>query len=213
MATQLGVINDTLSMLGDSEIAQSELTDQTRETARVLASAWPDAVDFVLSAAPWIFASRIVALTPFGEVGEQETYAAPGYSRAFQIPDDHLRTNWLRATPYPDTQPIRFVMQDGFWHADLTMLYASYVSHQYRSPDDWTPLFAKTVAAYLAFIRGPRIRPAADANELRLKYDAMMDQARTVDASEQPFAWHRTGRLVRSRGGHGDGRGYYDGFR
>lgn len=212
MATQLGVINESLSMLGDSEIASVELIGLTNERARVMASAWPDAVDECLSSAAWRFASFIVGIAPQGlTIDEQRSYAAPGYSRAFAVPEDHLRTNWLRNTPYGDSQPIRFHYQDGYWHSDVPSLYVSYVSHTFRPPENWTPLFATMVSSYLAWKRGPRLRPSADANELRLKFEAMEDRAKTQDASETPFAWASTGRLVRSRGGYRDGDRNYGG--
>lgn len=203
MPDQVLVINDALALIAEREITAAELSGGLTEPARVMASAWPAAVDTCLSLAPWRFASRLASLTCLGSLPDDNpaAYAAPGFSRAYAIPADHLRTNWLRDRPDPSALPIDFLLQDGFWHSNSEMLVVSYVSHQYRPPETWPPLFARLVAAHLARQRGPRLRPAADSNELRLSFDVALDQARTADASETPFAWHAPGRLVRARQG------------
>jgi hypothetical protein len=202
MPDQLSVTNEALSRLAEREITPLELSEGLTESARVMAGAWPQAVDACLSAKPWRFCSRLANPTYEGQPpDEHANFAAPGYSYAYAIPDDHLRTNWVRDRSPPDGLPIDFLLQDNYWHTNCSTLVASYVSHQYRSPETWPPLFADVVAAYLAWRRGPRIRPAADQNELRLTYEAELDRAATQDASEVPFGWRPAGRLTRSRGG------------
>jgi len=203
MPDQVGIINDALAQISEREITAAELSGGTTESARVMASFWPTAVDYCLSLAPWRFASRLASLTYLGSIPDDDpaAYAAPGFTRAFLIPADHLRTNWLRDRPEPSSLPIDFLLQDGFWHTNTENLYASYVSHQYRPPETWPPMFGRVTSSYMAWQRGPRIRPAADANELRLTFEATLDQAKTADASETPFAWHAPGRLVRARMG------------
>ena len=206
MATQLGVINDALAMLGDREITQAELDADSQEGGRVMKSAWPAAVDQCLCAAPWIFASRVEELTAEGaEEEDPSIYAVAGYDRAWPAPDSHMRTNWVKEYARSERQVEDKVYQDRFWHTNTRSLFVSYVSHDYRPPEHWTPLFAQVVATYLAMVRGPRIRPAADAQELRMRYEKALDNAKTQDASEKPSSRHPIGSLVRSRGGWGSG--------
>src|SRR5882757_3442303 len=98
MPDQLLVINDALAGISEREITAFELSNGSSEPARVFASAWPAAVDFCLSLAAWRFASRMEALTYLGNTTDDPHagYAAPGYSYAYPIPADHLRTNWVR---------------------------------------------------------------------------------------------------------------------
>lgn len=204
MASMLDTINDALGQLAERPLTAAELTAGSGEAARVMAAAWPLAVDVCLMAAPWRFASFLVEIPYRGkdEDGIDPTlYAAPGYSRAYPLPDDHLRTNWIRDYADQSSLPIPFHLQDGYWHTNSGSLFAHYVSHQYREPEHWPVYFAKTVSAYLAWEKGPRIRPATDQSELRLTYEATLDRARTTDGSETPFSWNPPGRLVRSRGG------------
>ena len=206
MATKLGVINEALGLISERELAAAELSGGTEESARVMASAWPDAVDYCLSLAAWRFASRLTQLAADGAIdGTEELYAAPGFTRAYPAPSDHLRTNWVRDTPEPLSMPVTFHYQDGYWHTNTAALFINYVSHAYRAPETWPPMFAKVVAGYLAWNKGPRIRPAADTNELRIAFEMILDKAKTTDASETPFSWHAPGRLVRSRQGGGRG--------
>jgi hypothetical protein len=119
MTTKLFIYNETLGHLGERQLAS---LSEPREPRRVLDSYWSDVVAFCLSQGLWKFAKRTVQI-------DNDTAVTPqfGFNYCFAIPSDWVRTIVVSTSPNMDPPLLQFSGEAGFWYANLTPIFVSYV--------------------------------------------------------------------------------------
>lgn len=145
MATQLGLYNEALRLLGERRLAS---LSENREPRRVLDDIWNDgAMKYCLEQGQWDFAMRAVKIT------KSVTVPAFGFTYAFDKPNDFIRTAGLSADE-AFNMPLLYTLEEvGFWFANVNPIYVRYVSNDTNYGSDltrWPQTFSKYVAAYLA---------------------------------------------------------------
>jgi hypothetical protein len=146
MATQLGLFNEALRLIGERRLAS---TTENREPARLLLDVWADgAVNYCLEQGQWKFAMRAVKIT-------KSTTSIPafGYKNAFDMPNDHIRTAGVCEDEFFNVPLIAVLEEVGFWFADIDPIYVRYTSNAANYGNDltrWPDTFTKYVAAFLA---------------------------------------------------------------
>jgi hypothetical protein len=195
--TKLSLFNGALRYLKDRPLTQSEVTNNSRESARTLNAAWDDgALDACLEAGQWKFAMRSSLIDSSPSV-EPEF----GYQFAFNKPDDHVRT----AGMYCDeamTDPLLQVREEGgFWVANQDPIYVRYVSNDAQFGADfslWPQSFNKFVQAHLASeVAGPLTEHGQEMLKLRKLF---LSEALSKDAMADPTKFMPAGSWVRARG-------------
>lgn len=198
MPSKLTVFNGCLREIGERKL--SSLTEN-REPRRVLDSVWDN--DFIrqcLSEGLWNFAMRTVELTYSPSVSPDF-----GYSRAFDKPEDWVRTASLSADERFATPLLQYNDEAGYWFADLDTIYVRYVSDDDEYGSDlslWSPKFTLFVETELAARAAKRIT-GSDSDAARIEKLARdrLRQARSVDAMDEPTKFAPTGSWVSARGG------------
>lgn len=146
MATQLGIYNRALDLIGCRRIASLA---ENREPTRVLDSVWTDVRDYCVTRAIWIFALRSAAAAGAALPGSLNY----GYTFAYTRPSDCIYTYMLSttATFQPPLQEV--VEADGLYFTRAATLFVRYSSNDANYGlllTRWTPSFAEFVAHYLA---------------------------------------------------------------
>lgn len=202
MPSKLTVFNGALREIGERKL--SSLTEN-REPRRVLDSVWDN--DFIrqcLSEGLWNFAMRTVELTYSPSVSPDF-----GYSRAFDKPEDWVRTASMSADERFATPLLQYNDEAGYWFADLDTIYVRYVSDDDEYGSDlslWSPKFTLFVETELAARAAKRIT-GSDSDAARIEKLARdrLRQARSVDAMNEPTKFAPKGSWVSARGGRGGG--------
>jgi hypothetical protein len=146
MATRLSAYNGALRLLGERPLAS---LNENRDPRRMLDAAWDDgAVNAALEAGQWLFACR-------GMQYEYSPSVEPsfGYSRAFNKPEDFVRTMAVCQDEYFKVPLTEYSDEAGYWFADLDTLYIKYVSNGATYGGDmsrWPQTFVKYLEACLA---------------------------------------------------------------
>lgn len=146
MATQLGLFNEALRLIGERRLAS---VGENREPARLLTDIWNDgAVNYCLEQGQWNFAMRAVKIS-------KSTTSIPafGYANAFDKPNDHIRTAGVCQDEFFNTPLLAVLEEVGFWFADIDPIYVRYTSNAGSYGNDltrWPQTFTKFVAAFLA---------------------------------------------------------------
>lgn len=178
MASQLGVYNRTLDLLGCRRIASLA---EDREPTRVLDANWADVRDYCVTRAMWIFALRSAAAVSAGLPTVDF-----GFTNAYTRPADCIYTYMLSTNN--DFQPIlqEAVEVDGFYLTRGATLYVRYTSNDASyglSLTRWTPTFAEFVAHYFAAVVGYRLTRNFDLVKLLYEVaDRILVEARSKDA-------------------------------
>lgn len=196
MSNQLNVYNDALRLVGERQLVS--LTEN-REPRRLLDAVWDGALKYCLEQGQWNFAIRSV------RVNYSPSVEPPfGYRRAFNKPDDYVRTVAFASDPFFNSPIIQYTDEAGFWFCDLDEIYIRYVSNDPSFGLDsslWPETFSSFVAAYLAAQIAPRLKNGSDREWLAREYKMAKTDALTKDAIQEPTKIFPTGRWVRSRHG------------
>lgn len=146
MTTRLSLYNGALRLCGERQLAS--LTEN-REPRRMLDAEWDDNfVKGVLEAGQWNFACRSMMYDYSPSV-----QPAFGLRRAFNKPDDFVRTMAVCVDEYFKTPCINYADERGFWYAEIDTLFIKYVSNDPAFGGDfsqWPQSFVDYVEAKLA---------------------------------------------------------------
>lgn len=145
MATQLQIYSESLRLIGASDIANTSVDEESRY---VLDSAYSRAILYCLSLGWWKFAFFESAITLGG------TGVIGGYTFSFTKP-----TNWLRTHSVGYAANGRFLQVDSLESGSsifVNYAQANFIRYTKQSstetdPANWPEVFARVVAAYLAF--------------------------------------------------------------
>lgn len=203
MTDKLSLYNGALLECGERRLGS--LTENT-EPRHLLDQVWNEgAIRFMLNAGPWKFATRTVELTASTDV--VSGWAAGGYSKAYEIPADHVRTTALCSDPYLNVPLLTYATETGYFFTDVEPIYLSYVSDDAEYGSNftiWPPDFILYAHAYLA---SRIIKKVNQKNQDRADIYALLKQrlldAKNGDAMEGPTRFMPTGSWLRARAGGG----------
>lgn len=171
MESVVEVVNNALIFLGERPI---QALDQSTQPAVISSILYPSARDEVLRAHPWNFAVKRVELAPLEEPPDF------GYGQQFNRPADWLRTLDIdiRSQDYKQEGP-RIL-------CNATSIRLRYVA-RIVNPIEFDALFAATLARNLAAKLAYPLTKSTSLQESQWQlYVALLSQARTVDALEEP---------------------------
>lgn len=203
MNDQLGLYNKTLTeYLGERKLAS--LTEN-REPRRVLDEVYPSAIKACLEQGQWKFALRSSKLTYSPSV--VPTF---GYRRAFEKPDDVVRTVKVCSDEFFREPLLEYVDEAGWWYSNLDDIYVTYVSNNILYGMDysrWPESYVSYLCLYMAVKAAPRITQAKnDVQDLEKRMDKARKNALSKDALQGPTVFPPQGRWVQARNGYGSVR-------
>lgn len=183
MASKLGLFNGALRELGHDKLAS---LSEEAERRYVLDDVYDDVVDECLEAGQWKFAIRAVEI-------EDDTGIEPafGYTYAFEKPV----ADFIRLTALSDNDRLSPSLSDyreegGYWYADVTPLYAAYVSKDASyglNLTEWPPGFAAFVELALAEAICMRLTQSDSKKQAVAKnLEKARKHARSIDAQAGP---------------------------
>lgn len=198
--SKLSLYNGALLECGERALAS--LAENT-ESRRLLDQAWDaGAVDYCLGQGQWKFATRTIEMSPSSSVTPPF-----GYSKAYGIPDDHIRTTGLCSDEYGQSPVTQYAAEQSFIFSDIEPLYLSYVSNDVGYGNDlslWPADFAEYVHAYLASKIIKKLNQSeSDRNTIYQLLKMRLRDAKSSDAMEGPTKFLPVGRFVRARIGSG----------
>lgn len=198
MTDRLSLYNRALLYASEQPLASLEVDTTAR---RVLDAVWADdAVGKILEEGLWNVALRSV------ELGSDPN-VAPAFGRphAFPKPADLVRVNAISADPYFDRPLLGYLDEAGYWHADLDVIYVSYVSDDPEFGGDlsrWPPSLAEAAARWLASVAAHGFNKAeAQIQRMEIAAERAFAVARGRDAVNQPTRFLPQGRWTRARAG------------
>jgi hypothetical protein len=186
MATQLTVTNEALGIIGEPPISDPN-TNIT--AAREMLAVWTESINVVLEQAEWNFARKRVQLSL------SATAPAWGYNNYYALPADWIRTIMLSPNGLQSDEIIQYQLENGLVACNENTVYLYYItSDAYTNTGSWPPLFAKWVAAEMAFAKAPRLNPAAigiaqEACKLWQKMAKNSDQINQPPKRRHPGQW------------------------
>lgn len=195
---RLLLYNNALMDLGERQLAS--LTED-REPRYLLDTVWETgAVEWCLEQGQWSFAMRSIKLTYSPSVEPQW-----GYRRAFNKPDDWVRTAGLCSDEY-FRQPILSLFDEAnFWFCDLDTIYVRYVSDDEgygANMGKWSPSFGRLVSSKLSAEIVSKITSDRErVKEIEESLIAHLRDARAKDALNQPTVFAPPGTWTVSRRG------------
>ena len=200
-ATKLSIFNGALRVLKETPLTQNEVTNNTREPARLLNAVWTDGgVDDCLEAGQWRFAKRAVMLDYTPSVEPDLDYG--GYQHAFEKPDDFVRICGMWTDGWQGQPLTDYREENGYWLADLETIWITYVSNDAAYGLDyslWPQSFRKFVHAHFASeIAGPLTSQGKETLQLR---KMLLREALAIDGMADPTKFLPVGSWVRARGG------------
>lgn len=208
MATQLGIWNGALRLLGERKLAS--LTEN-REPRRLLDAVWSGgAVDYCLALGQWTFAMRTVM------VDYSPSITPPfGYRYGFTQPDDMVKVAAVCSDEY-FTQPLlRYADERRHWYADLQTIYVKYVSNHAQYGGDlalWPEAFSKVVEAYLAKeICENLTQSESKLERVERDFERTLTSARSLDAMNKPTQFMPVGSWEAARYGNRQRRSLWNG--
>jgi hypothetical protein len=199
-ATKLSLYNGALLECGERAIAS--LTED-REPRRLLDRAWDaGVVNFCLGQGQWRFATRTVQLAASTTI--EPTF---GYRKAYEIPDDHIRTTSLCSEEYMNTPLLRYTTEQNYFFTDVEPIFLGYVSNGAGYGGDfslWPEDFIEYVHAYLASKIIKKLNQSGTDFEMLFKLTKQrLADARSSSAMEGPTTFPPTGSFVSARRGRG----------
>ena len=198
MTTRLELYNRALRYVGQPKIAS--LSEES-ESRYVLDDVWDEgAIDSCLEQGLWNFAMRTISLsyspsvtTPFG------------YSRAFDIPSDWIRTYQLSIDENFITPLDDFQEATGYWLCNFDDIYIRYVSNDSEYGNDlsrWPKSFERYVAMYMANEASPRLRAnGSESDRLDKDLERALYDAKAKDAVNTGTKYPPKGAWVLARRG------------
>lgn len=183
MATKLSIFNGAQRLLKDRKLTQTEVTNNSREAARLLNDVWDDGgVRSCLEAGQWKFATRTVMLDASPSIDPDF-----GYEYGFDKPTDFVRTCGVWSDEMLTTPHRAYREEAGYWYGSLETMYVSYVSDDSSYGMDyslWPQSFVKFVEAHFAAeVAGPLTELGVELLKLRKMY---LDEANSRDAMADP---------------------------
>lgn len=183
MATQIDVYREAARLLGDYRIAA--LTDDSPQIY-AFDDSWERTVLYVLRQSFWRFAMRTEAMEDVSAVDP-----VPGYSYAYDLPADWLRTHAIFQVGANDALECPIDLRHTLEQINVNIpnIYIRYISDDYTDPDTWPEHFAHAVACRLAFDCAERITGnPAKTDQMEKKWQEAMQLAVAPDAlPENPW--------------------------
>lgn len=203
--SKLTLFNGALLECGERALAS---LSENIEARRLLDRAWEasgGAIDFCLGQGQWTFATRSVEIASSVSVTP-----GFGYSKAFAIPPDHIRTVKLCSDEYMNTPLLQYQTEQAYFFADVDPIYLSYISNDASYGGDyslWSDEFARYVELYLATKIAKKLIQSDEERKtlFALAKKALLD-AKSSSAMEGPTAFPPTGAWVSARRGRSAGR-------
>lgn len=200
MATRLELYNGALRECGERKLAS--LTEN-REPRRLLDGIWQageGVVKYVLQRKQWRFGRRSVELT-YDEAIEP----AFGYSYAFAMPDDAMRTCGVWSDERMNSPLLEYHIEGRYWYADVDPIYVTFVSSDTDYGGDltiWPPNFVLYVETHMASLIAHRLTGSkSNRNDLLKLAQIRLKEAANSDAMESPTTFPPAGSWVRARAG------------
>lgn len=197
-ASQLSIYQGAALALGDRDIIS--LTEN-REIRRSLDRVWKrDGVKTCLQMGLWKFATRSI------QYDYSPSVEPPfGYKRAFNKPDDWVRTVGVCEDEYFKVPLLRYQDEAAYWFADLDTIYVRFVSNLADFGMDfskWPPNFTRFVELWFAWNVAKRTTNSQTDKD-QLKKDAMQAllQAKGTDAMDEATQFLPAGTWTTSRRG------------
>jgi hypothetical protein len=197
-ASQLGLYNAALSLIGQRRIASLSVNEEGR---RVLDDIWNNgAVNHCLEQGQWRHALRTV------QIDYDSGYTATfGYAYRFDKPTDLIRLTELCEDEFFQTPLLQYQDEGVYWFAELQTIYVRYVSNGASYGLNyalWPETFNKYVAAYLAWEALPRIKDSTtDRQELERVMKTRLLDAKSKDALKDPTKYMPEGSWITARRG------------
>jgi hypothetical protein len=196
MATKLSLFNGALRILKDRKLTQAEVTNNSREPARLLNGIWDNGgIRACLEAGQWKFATRTVMLDASPSVEPDF-----GFQYAFDKPTDCVRIVGVWSDEMLRTPHRQYREEAGYWYGSLETMYVSYVSDDEQYGNDfslWPQSFIKFAEAHFASeVAGPLTEEGMAIIKVR---DFYLDEANSKDAMSDPSKRLPVGSWVRSR--------------
>lgn len=194
--TKLSLANGAMRLLKERSLTANELTNGTREPARVFNSVWDDGgLDSVLESGQWKFAKR----TRMFDASPSVTPVF-GYRYAFDKPTDWVRTIGVWQDEM-STSPLNAYREEaGYWYASLETIYVAYVSNDAAFGLDyslWPQSFVQFAQAHFASqIAGPLTDEGKEIMKVRKLF---LSAALSTDAMGDPSRSLPVGSWVRAR--------------
>jgi len=206
VSDKLTIYNMALGHLLEDSLAS--LSENVKKR-RVLDSFWVNATKVCLEKTNWKFAKRSVTID-----ASTTTEPAFGFTQAFRIPDDWLRTDQMSAFEQLSPPLIDVRDEAGYWYANVTPLYVSYISIDPlygMNIGIWPETFVDYVALELACKSNNRITGKDGLLQgpdglLRRREKAKRD-AMGNDGMRDPIKFPPMGSWASSRRGYRVGRG------
>jgi len=197
-ATKLSLFNGALLECGERAIASLA---EDREPRRLLDRAWDaGVVNFCLGQGQWRFATRTVQLAASTTI--EPTF---GYRKAYEIPDDHVRTTSLCSDEYMNTPLLRYTTEQNYFFTDVEPIFLGYVSNGAGYGGDfslWPEDFIEYVHAYLASKIIKKLNQSGTDFETLFKLTKQrLTDARSSSAMEGPTTFPPVGSFVSARVG------------
>lgn len=194
--SKLIIANGALRLLKERQLTQSELTNGSREPARIFNSIWDEGgIDACLEAGQWKFAKRTVMLDASPSVEPDF-----GYRYAFDKPTDHIRTIGVWADEQMKTPLVEYREEGGYWFAAIETMFVAYVSNDAAFGNDyslWPQSFLKFVQAHFASeMAGPL---TSEGKEVLAVRKTLLSAALSTDAMADPTKFMPAGSWVRAR--------------
>lgn len=182
MLNKLDIINSALISLGASPVQN---TDESA-AGQAAEAFWRVSLVATLRTHPWNFAIRRRVLAPLADA------PAFGYSRAFMLPSDWIRTISTDADDYKQESGMILCDQNS-----LSLRYVAFV----EDPARFDALFSDALAAYLSVKLAVPLTQSASQMDICWKaYQALLKAARSVDAQEDPPDEFDESSLLTARG-------------
>lgn len=207
MTDQLSLYNLALGHLQERRLAS---ISENREPRRVLDDYWFQVVAYCLERKFWNFSYRTAVV-------RAATDYTPGfgYSYAFQIPADWVRTRRLSASPTLSPPLFQMAEESGFWYANVNPLYVQFNSNDPAfgmNLTGWPASYADYVALRLATQSCKRITGKSDLLEgpqgLLKQEEKAYKIAAANCAMNEPIGFAPMSGWARSRrGAYSPGRG------
>lgn len=198
MTSKLVLYNDALRHVAGGKL--SALTD-TREGRYILDDVYDQEVAYCLTQGFPNFAMRAVSITESSSITPKF-----GFTYAFEKPSDWLRTFIIADNGEFDPQLECWNDEASVWYANVTPLYAKYVSNSASyglALSAWPAAFADYVGLRLAYKIAPSIAhvSAERIKDLREEQRLAKNKAFGLDATDEPPQRPPRGSWAMSRGG------------
>lgn len=198
MTTKLLLYNGALTKLGERRLAS---LSENREPRRALDAVWDDNfVNKVLLAGQWNFATISVRADYSGSIEPDF-----GYSRAFDKPDDFIRTMAICSDEFFKAPVLDYVDEGNYWFSDLDTMYIKYVSNADDAGGDLS-LWPDNLAEYAQWALAEKVckrltQSESTLEDCRKEMKKALTSSKSTDAMASPTAFPPSGSWVNSRMG------------